>query len=45
MKLGQGSFGVVYLVQKLNYDEKTKETINTKKLYAMKILNKKQIIG
>lgn len=42
-KLGQGSFGVVYLVEKLNIINGNK--IPTKNLYAMKILNKKQIMG
>lgn len=45
MKLGQGSFGVVYLVVKCVYDEKTKSMKSTNKFYAMKILNKKQIMG
>ena len=45
MKLGQGSFGVVYLCEKLNFDSKTGEEIKTGKFYAMKILNKKQILG
>jgi serine/threonine protein kinase len=39
-KLGQGSFGIVYLVEKLN--KMPDGTIdNTGNLYAMKILNKK----
>ena len=39
-KLGQGSFGVVYLVEKINIlpDGEKKQTGD---LYAMKILNKK----
>lgn len=44
MKLGQGSFGIVYLVEKLTIDKQGKAT-PTKKLYAMKILNKRQIIS
>lgn len=44
MKLGQGSFGVVYLVEKLRFEDKP-EPIKTGKYYAMKILNKKQILG
>ena len=44
MKLGQGSFGVVYLVEKIRYD-KDDLPIKTGKYYAMKILNKKQILG
>lgn len=44
MKLGQGSFGQVYLVEKVNIaDDDTR--IPTGKSYAMKILNKKQIMG
>ena len=39
-KLGQGSFGVVYLVEKINIlEDGTKKQTN--ELYAMKILNKK----
>ena len=39
-KLGQGSFGVVYVAEKLNIkDDGT--VIPTGNLYAMKILNKK----
>jgi len=46
MKLGQGSFGVVYLVEKLRFESsKPSEPIKTGKFYAMKILNKKQILG
>ena len=45
MKLGQGSFGIVYLVEKLSIDPETKKAVPTKKLYAMKILNKRQIIS
>ena len=41
MKLGQGSFGVVFLVNKIN----SSGEITSKKFYAMKILNKKQILG
>jgi serine/threonine protein kinase len=41
MKLGQGSFGVVYLVVKILVDPKTKQTKQTNKFYAMKVLNKK----
>lgn len=43
-KLGQGSFGVVYLVEKLNIGEDGTR-FQTGELYAMKILNKKQIMG
>jgi serine/threonine protein kinase len=43
MKLGQGSFGVVYLVVKLIREDDTMRATN--KYYAMKILNKKQIMG
>jgi len=43
MKLGQGSFGQVFLVEKMSTNSKTGEKVQ--KLYAMKILNKKQIIG
>ena len=44
MKLGQGSFGQVYLVDKIfvNKDGSIRES---NKQYAMKILNKKQILG
>ncbi len=45
MKLGQGSFGIVYLVEKFMVDPVTQEAKPTKKFYAMKILNKKQILG
>jgi serine/threonine protein kinase len=47
MKLGQGSFGIVYLCEKLRFDPKSpqSEPIKTGKYYAMKILNKKQILG
>ena len=46
MKLGQGSFGVVYLVEKLRFESSNPESpIKTGKFYAMKILNKKQILG
>jgi len=39
-KLGQGSFGVVYLVDKMNIkDDGT--AVPSGNLYAMKILNKK----
>lgn len=44
MKLGQGSFGQVYLVEKLTI-QKDGTVLNTGKQYAMKILNKKQILG
>lgn len=44
MKLGQGSFGQVFLVEKLNINPDG-STINTGKQYAMKILNKRQIMG
>ena len=40
MKLGQGSFGQVYLVDKYII-RPDGTTINTGKQYAMKILNKK----
>lgn len=43
-KLGQGSFGVVYVAEKLNIGEDGNQ-IPTGNLYAMKILNKKQIMG
>ena len=43
-KLGQGSFGVVYVAEKLNIKEDG-TTVPTGNLYAMKILNKKQIMG
>ena len=39
-KLGQGSFGHVYVSEKLNIKDNGK-VIPTGKLYAMKILNKK----
>jgi len=42
-KLGQGSFGHVYLAEKLNIKEDG-TIIPTGNLYAMKILNKKQIM-
>ena len=44
MKLGQGSFGQVFLVDKMT---RTKDglMVNSGKQYAMKILNKKQILG
>jgi len=45
MKLGQGSFGVVYLVEKLRFAAGSTEPQKTNKYYAMKILNKKQILG
>lgn len=41
MKLGQGSFGVVYLCEKLRFEKEGAEPIKTGKYYAMKILNKK----
>ena len=46
-KLGQGSFGQVYVVEKLNIigEGENKQVIPTGNLYAMKILNKKQIMG
>ena len=44
MKLGQGSFGVVYLCEKIIKD-KNGEEVGSGKFYAMKILNKKQILG
>ena len=40
MKLGQGSFGQVYLVEKLQI-KVDGQIVNTGKQYAMKILNKK----
>jgi serine/threonine protein kinase len=43
-KLGQGSFGQVYLVEKYNIYENG-EKVLTGNLFAMKILNKKQIMG
>ena len=43
-KLGQGSFGVVYVAEKLNIKENG-EIVGTGNLFAMKILNKKQIMG
>ena len=45
MKLGQGSFGIVYLVEKIQIDPATQQAMPTNKFYAMKILNKKQILG
>ena len=45
MKLGQGSFGQVFLVEKLKKLKTQAEMHKTGKLYAMKILNKKQIMG
>ena len=45
MKLGQGSFGVVYLCEKLRFNKDSPDPIKTGKYYAMKILNKKQILG
>ena len=44
MKLGQGSFGQVYLCEKFSL-RPNGIGIPTGKLYAMKILNKKQIMG
>ena len=44
MKLGQGSFGIVYLVEKLKIDANG-DQVKTGKFFAMKILNKKQILG
>lgn len=44
MKLGQGSFGQVYLVEKIKILPDGRQ-MPTGKQYAMKILNKKQIIG
>lgn len=44
MKLGQGSFGIVYLVEKLRIDIAGQQQ-KTGKFFAMKILNKKQILG
>lgn len=44
MKLGQGSFGQVYLVEKIKILPDGRQ-LPTGKQYAMKILNKKQIIG
>ena len=44
MKLGQGSFGQVFLVEKVNF-KPDGVFYNTGKHYAMKILNKKQIMG
>ena len=44
MKLGQGSFGQVYLVDKVNIINGD-QMFPTGKQYAMKILNKKQIMG
>ena len=43
-KLGQGSFGQVYIVEKLN-TAGGKEPVPSGNYYAMKILNKKQIMG
>jgi len=40
MKLGQGSFGQVYLVEKLTI-KPDGTIVNSGKTYAMKILNKK----
>jgi serine/threonine protein kinase len=39
MKLGQGSFGVVYLVEKMIIKDGVAK--GTNKYYAMKVLNKK----
>ena len=44
MKLGQGSFGQVYLVEKIKIQPDGTQ-VPTGKQYAMKILNKKQIMG
>lgn len=44
MKLGQGSFGQVFLVEKITI-KADGISVNTGKMYAMKILNKKQILG
>jgi serine/threonine protein kinase len=44
MKLGQGSFGQVYLVEKMTV-KADGSIVNSGKQYAMKILNKKQILG
>jgi serine/threonine protein kinase len=44
MKLGQGSFGQVFLCEKFTI-KPNGARIPTGKLYAMKILNKKQIMG
>jgi serine/threonine protein kinase len=44
LKLGQGSFGQVYLVEKITIGKDGSHT-PTGKQYAMKILNKKQILG
>lgn len=44
MKLGQGSFGQVFLVEKINVKPDGTQA-PTGKHYAMKILNKKQIMG
>jgi D-lyxose ketol-isomerase len=41
MKLGQGSFGQVFLCEKFTIRPDGFSTIPTGKLYAMKILNKK----
>ena len=43
-KLGQGSFGQVFLVDKV-FHSLDGTIIETGKQYAMKILNKKQILG
>lgn len=45
MKLGQGSFGIVYLCEKMRYTDDSPDPVRTGKYYAMKILNKKQILG
>jgi serine/threonine protein kinase len=44
MKLGQGSFGQVFLVEKFAIRPNGTQ-VPTGKLYAMKILNKKQLMG
>ena len=44
MKLGQGSFGQVYLVEKIRIMPDGTQVASGKQ-YAMKILNKKQIMG
>ena len=45
MKLGQGSFGVVYLVEKYTFDDNAGTATPDGRYFAMKILNKRQILG
>ena len=45
MKLGQGSFGIVYLVEKMKLGLTSDKVTSEGKFFAMKILNKRQIFG